>query len=97
MGDGTITAFDHNTKEAIGFLKDPKGNPLTISGLWGLTFGNGKSLGELNHLYFSASPQDGSTDGLFGKLQSVPESSSPVALLLIPGLMSVLRHQNKHI
>lgn len=85
-----------NTKQAIGFLKDPKGNPLTISGLWGLTFDNGKSLGELNHLYFSASPQDSSTDGLFGKLQSVPESSSPVALLLIPSLILFSRHQKKH-
>lgn len=93
FGDGTITAFDPDVRQAIGYLKDPSGDPAIISGLWGLTFGNGKSLGELNHLYFSASPQDGSTDGLFGKLQSVPETSSPLALLLIPGLISVLRRK----
>lgn len=94
FGNGKITAFDQNSKQAIGYLQDPSGNPVSISGLWGLTFGNGKSLGELNHLYFSASPQDGSTDGLFGKLQSVPESSSTLAILLIPSFLFILRFRS---
>lgn len=31
-------------------------------------FGNGASLGEKNHLYFAAGPND-ETDGIFGKLK----------------------------
>jgi uncharacterized protein (TIGR03118 family) len=45
FGNGKIIAFDQNSKQAIGYLQDQSGNPVSISGLWGLTFGNGKSLG----------------------------------------------------
>ena len=83
FGDGTIVGFDQNTHQPLGYLGDNQGNPLNISGIWGLTFGNGLSLGETNHLYFSASPEGGNQDGLFGKLEStsVPESNSPIALV----------------
>lgn len=48
FGDGTIVGFDRNTKQVIGYLRDLQGNPLVIPGLWGLTFGNGVSLGKTN-------------------------------------------------
>ena len=71
FGDGTIVGYDRTTRTQLGYLLDPSGNPIKIDGLWGLTFGNGVSLGEADHLYFTAGPNDES-DGLFGKLQAVP-------------------------
>ncbi|AZZ37325.1 TIGR03118 family protein [Bdellovibrio sp. qaytius] len=68
FGDGTIVAFDPKTFEAIDYLKS-KGNKIQIEGLWGIMFGNGASLGEKNHLYFAAGPND-ETDGIFGKIKS---------------------------
>jgi uncharacterized protein (TIGR03118 family) len=86
FGDGTIVGFDPNTRQPLGYLEDSQGNPIVIPGLWGLTFGNGASLGEANHLYFAAGPEDGSNDGLFGKLQSVPEPGSVLALFVVSGV-----------
>lgn len=51
FGDGTIVGFDQKTRQSLGYLRDQRGRLLTIPGIWGLTFGNGKSLGELNYLY----------------------------------------------
>lgn len=67
FGDGTIVAFDPKTFEAIDYLKN-QDKKIQIDGLWGLMFGNGASLGEKNHLYFAAGPND-ETDGIFGKLK----------------------------
>ena len=39
-----------------------------LDGTWGLTFGNGASLGDANALYFAAGPE-GETAGLFGSLR----------------------------
>lgn len=93
FGDGTITGFDRNTRQALGYLPDTKGNPIVVPRIWGLTFGNGASLGEANHLYFAASPPDGNKDGLFGKLQTVPEPSLLFALLIIPCFAFVLNQR----
>jgi uncharacterized protein (TIGR03118 family) len=57
FGDGTIVGFDINTRQTLGHLRDGRGKLVVIPGIWGLTFGNGKSLGELNHLYFAADPE----------------------------------------
>ncbi|MGD1702477.1 TIGR03118 family protein [Dapis sp. BLCC M229] len=90
FGDGRIVGYDRTSREQIGFLTDESGNPIEIEGLWGLIFGNGASLGETNHLYFAAGPND-EADGLFGKLQvaessSIPEPTSVLALLGVTGL-----------
>jgi len=79
-GDGSIVAFDPATHSAVDYLRDSLGNVLHIDGLKGLTFGNGISMGETNSLYFSAGPQLGE-QGLFGKIQAVPEPSSAVMAL----------------
>ena len=42
-GDGTIDAFDPITGMLIGMLKDAQGNPIMVSGLMALAFGNGAS------------------------------------------------------
>jgi len=79
FGDGLINAFDPLTGALLGTLKDGKGNPILIDGLWALGFGNGASAGLGNELFFTAGP-NGEQDGLFGKLSSVPEPSTSFLL-----------------
>lgn len=67
FGDGTIAVFDRAKHAAVDFLRRPDGNRVEIDGLWGITFGNGVSLGERNALYFAAGPGP-ETDGVFGRL-----------------------------
>ncbi len=69
-GAGRICAFDLATGAYVDDLKDADGQSVAIAGLWGLQFGNGASLGDLNALYFAAGPED-EADGLFGSLRSV--------------------------
>lgn len=78
FGDGTIAAFDPTTRRFKDYLRDPHGKRIEIPGIWGLQFGNGSSLGEATHLYFSAGPED-ETDGLFGKLETAPRARPPHA------------------
>ena len=75
FGDGTVSAFDLNSGNFVGKLNNPDGTPLSIDGLWGLTFGNGVSLGDANALYFTAGP-DSENDGLLGRINVVPEPAS---------------------
>lgn len=70
FGDGRIIAFDKDTGRQIEPLQTPAGAPVEIDGLWGILFGNGVHLGQSNHLYFAAGPND-EKDGVFGKLEPV--------------------------
>jgi uncharacterized protein (TIGR03118 family) len=73
FGDGRIDAF--TTGGAfVGPLRDARGNPISIDGLWALSFGNGVTAGESNALYFTAGPGD-ETHGLFGKLSAATNLS----------------------
>jgi len=67
FGSGTIMAFDANGKFR-GLLKGAEECPVTIDGLWGLTFGGFGSSGVATDLYFTAGP-NGETHGLFGVIQ----------------------------
>lgn len=72
FGDGTIHAFDPQTGALRGQLLIPSGRPLTIQGLWGLTFGNGGQAGDPGILYFTAGiPGPGAVEdhGLFGQIR----------------------------
>ena len=80
FGDGTINAFDPLTGNLLGTLKDSKGNPIVIDGLWSLIFGNGGNGGDPNKLYFTAGP-GGEAHGLFGSL--APATLVPFLLLLM--------------
>ncbi len=71
FGDGKIIAFDQTSGKQLDALRRPDGEDIAIDGLWGLIFGNGESLGEANHLYFSAGPSD-EANGMFGKLIPTP-------------------------
>lgn len=70
FGDGQINAFDSNGN-FHGTLRDSKGKPIAIDGLWTLTLGGGKNSSS-GTLYFTAGPND-ETDGLFGTI--TPASS----------------------
>jgi uncharacterized protein (TIGR03118 family) len=77
FGDGWINAFDPSTGAMLGSLQDPNGNIIAIDGLWGLVFGNGKSGGDQNTLYFTAGP-DSEQHGVFGRI-SAPAMVSSIA------------------
>jgi uncharacterized protein (TIGR03118 family) len=68
FGDGTIAAYNAQTGESLGYLKDRNGEVISIDGIWGLTFGNGVSLGDSNALYFTAGPNE-ERDGVLGSLR----------------------------
>jgi uncharacterized protein (TIGR03118 family) len=82
-GDGSINAFDPATGAFLGKLRDEAGDPIRIDGLYGLAFGNGRTAGDANALYFAAGPNDGA-DGLFGSLRVVADAASiaPQGMLL---------------
>ncbi len=67
FGDGRINAYDLNTGEFLGQLRDQVNHPITIDDLWALRFGNDASAGLHNELFFTAGIND-EADGLFGKL-----------------------------
>lgn len=72
FGDGTIHAFNIFNGRLEGTLLNPNGTPLTIDGLWALSFGSDSGhSGLATELYFTAGPNDES-DGLFGKITALP-------------------------
>jgi uncharacterized protein (TIGR03118 family) len=70
FGNGKIHAFDSDGN-FLGTLKDAKGKPLVIEGLWTLTLGGGAKSSS-DTLYFTAGP-DGEMDGLFGTITPVSD------------------------
>jgi uncharacterized protein (TIGR03118 family) len=79
FGDGTISAFNPLSHRFVGKLKDASGQPIAITHLWGLAFGNGGQAGPANTLYFTAgltshlAHSDAPFHGLFGSLQVASE------------------------
>jgi uncharacterized protein (TIGR03118 family) len=67
FGDGHINAYDRSTGHFEGRLLNTTGQPLTISGLWGLRFPAGSLNAVPGALYFTAGIND-EQDGLFGDL-----------------------------
>jgi uncharacterized protein (TIGR03118 family) len=65
FGNGRINAFDSDGKFRAT-LKDGKGKPIVIDGLWTLTLGGGRNSSS-DTLYFTAGPND-EKDGLFGTI-----------------------------
>jgi uncharacterized protein (TIGR03118 family) len=77
FGNGHIHAFDPNSGTELGTLGASPMRPLVIDGLWGLAFGNGRTAGDANTLYFAAGP-DHEAHGLFGKITANPAGTNPV-------------------
>jgi uncharacterized protein (TIGR03118 family) len=67
FGDGRINAFDLKTHRFLGQISDAAGRPISNSGIWGMTFGNGAGGTRTNTLYFAAGI-NGESDGLFGSI-----------------------------
>ena len=72
FGSGNIAVYDAATGRFQDMLRDASNNPITIQGLWGLSFGSGSVTGSgpANSLYFSAGT-DGEQHGLFGTITAV--------------------------
>lgn len=67
FGDGRISAFNSTNGRFRGQLDSSRGQPIVIPFLWALGFGNGKSAGPANVLYYTAGIA-GQYHGLFGAL-----------------------------
>ena len=73
FGDGSINAFDFASGKHVGAMLDTDGNPLSIDGLWAISFaGNSKRNGLSTELYFTSGPSDES-HGIFGKLAAASD------------------------
>jgi uncharacterized protein (TIGR03118 family) len=64
LGSGAITAYNPNAGAFLGSLEQ-NGVPITIDGLWGITFVTSPALSPPSKLYFTAGP-GGYVHGLFG-------------------------------
>jgi uncharacterized protein (TIGR03118 family) len=81
---GFISAYDLDTGKFVGLLEDENGKPLSINGIWSMSFANSATQNSYDpdeapaaELYFTAGPNQ-ATGGLFGYL-------IPVATDLIQG------------
>jgi uncharacterized protein (TIGR03118 family) len=70
FGDGKIHAYDLRSGRPDGALLNEQHKPISINGLWGLTFGTA-STGGTGTLLFSAGLND-EADGLVGSINPVP-------------------------
>jgi uncharacterized protein (TIGR03118 family) len=68
FGDGRIHAFDRATGRFLGTVRDQRGRPIVIDGLWALQPGNGVSGGR-DAVWFSAGPEQ-EAHGLVGLLRA---------------------------
>jgi uncharacterized protein (TIGR03118 family) len=79
---GFISAYDLDTGKFEGLLEDASGKPLSINGIWSISFANSATPNSYDpdeapaaELYFTAGPNQG-TGGLFGYL--IPVSTELV-------------------
>ena len=77
FGSGQIAAFETGEGEFEALLKGVDNTPLTISGLWGLGFGNDATAGPATTLFFAAGINH-ENDGLFGTITAQGPVVNPV-------------------
>ncbi|UWZ86432.1 TIGR03118 family protein [Occallatibacter riparius] len=68
FGSGNVAAYDPVTGNFKGLLNSTANTPITIPGLWGLSFASGTVSGSSFSLYFTAGPAR-ETHGLFGTIR----------------------------
>jgi uncharacterized protein (TIGR03118 family) len=68
FGDGRINAFEPSTGRLLGTLRNGRGAPVVIEGLWALQPGNAVA-GGADAVWFSAGPDD-EAHGLLGLLRA---------------------------
>jgi len=76
FGDGRINAYNPTTLAFLGQLSDAAGTPISIDGLWALSFGTDPDDPTHPSLYFTAGPAD-EAHGLFGRLSAVTGTGNP--------------------
>lgn len=86
-GNGRINAFSQTNGAFLGTLTDSFNNPIVNDGLWALSTRTGPGF-DPNAVYFAAGINN-ETDGLFGRINPVPEPVS-VSLLGLGGLAVAL-------
>lgn len=90
FGDGRINAFDPATHSFLGQIAGTNGKPISIDGLWSLTFREGSGKHLPRELFFTAGiagPGEVEDHGLFGAIDPVPESSNLILLLCGGGML----------
>lgn len=89
---GDIDVFDANGN-FLQTLKGANGNAIVNAGLWALTFDAAQ--GDAQGLYFTAGINQGA-DGIFGKIDAVPEPAAwSLAVLGLLGLGTLRRQRSK--
>src|SRR5262249_3727463 len=76
FGDGMINAFDFDSGDFLGKVRDSSNAAIVNPGLWALQFGLGVAGGSSSSLYFTAGI-GGEEHGLFGRLTVNPASLPP--------------------
>ena len=71
FGDGRINVYNPTTGAFVQQIQDTSGNPLTIDGLWGLSFGPRIPTDQHLALFFASGPLM-ETQGLVGRLDFAP-------------------------
>ena len=74
FGSGQIAIYDPVTGHFKGLLVDSSNNPITINGLWDLSFASGGTSGSATTLYFAAG-SDNEAHGLFGTITPVENTA----------------------
>ncbi|MGE5755268.1 MAG: TIGR03118 family protein [Planctomycetaceae bacterium] len=87
FGNGWINGFDPNTGALVGSIRDANGDPIVNPGLWGLKFGNNNATFDPNALYITAGGA-AEDQGLFARINAVPEPSSGALGLIAVGLLA---------
>lgn len=90
FGSGQIEAFNLGTDAFVGTLDSTNGDPLSIQGLWGLSFGNGAQGQNLDTLYFAAGiPGSGEVEdhGLYGALDPTAPEPASIGMILLGAVM----------
>ncbi len=77
LGDGRIDAFALSDGSPAGTLADASSNPISIPGLWGLSFGSLASGPVVAHRLYFAAGIEGEAHGLFGYLEVAGRVSPP--------------------
>ena len=76
FGNGHINAYDMESGQFLGKVRDPQGQAIVIDGLWTLRVGTGGNGGDLDKVYFTAGLMR-ETHGLFGSISICSDSTCP--------------------
>jgi hypothetical protein len=87
FGDGTIQGYDPSTGRYLGTVADGAGAAFTVSGLWGIAFGN-DAVNQPHATLFFAAGTNGEVNGLYGRIDLGPATPAlgapPTVTLNVP-------------